>query len=207
MFSFSRPSLPLADFSQGCYLLLRASWTYIYSPGNDEVFWEVKRRGAFLQYHPIGSCVCVWPASVLLLHWTALLSPTSLAHGPRPSSEALWCVLDLQLVSFLGRGAYLILPNQNWLLAFRVWKHTGSLLLFSLLVLEILFFVTKSPNVGWGSKLMPKKTGLLSSLLYLVAWSKTCGKEGRLERRSGGEAQRLTLSSQTSCQGVNVLVM
>lgn len=157
MFSFSRPSLPLADFSQGCYLLLRASWTYIYSPGNDEVFWEVKRRGAFLQYHPIGSCVCVWPASVLLLHWTALLSPTSLAHGPGPSSEALWCVLGLQLVSFLGRGAYLILPNQNWLLAFRVWKHTGSLLLFSLLVLEILFFVTKSPDVGWGSKLMPKK--------------------------------------------------
>lgn len=49
--------------------------------------------------------VCVWPDSVLLLHWTALLSLASLEP---PSSEALWCVLGLQLVSFLGRDAYLI---------------------------------------------------------------------------------------------------
>lgn len=75
---------------------------------------------------------------------------------------------------------------------------------FSFLLLGISFLVTKSPDVGWGKTRWWQRTELLSSLLYLAAWWKACGKEGRLER-SGGEAWRLSLSSQTCCQEVNAM--
>lgn len=83
------------------------------------------------------------------------------------------------------------------------WEHAGSLLLFSL----SWEFHSLEPNhqaldVGW--RWWGRKE-LLSFLLYLVAQSEVCGKEGKLERRLGGKEQKLSLSSQASIQKVNII--